>query len=1001
MKESSSTRDLQSLLDAIKASDVVENRVQLLTELKELIISETSELTSIIEALTTILSIAAKYLDLDISGCQGEFLGLGIKASAWCRKHLKMTLMSTEESPEEEHSDLFFEYFPNFLSHSKELLLNLLSYSAASFSAMARYPISSSKEFILTIKNFISEQLNLTKDALSEIKRIHGFGSEVQKVSQVVLDAVIRLCKVYCNGVNWDFDSLKMNEDKKVLVIEGASDADHVINITKCTIDKLCEVGILAANDGGSLVSVLNLSWKGVVTLLQLGKGALAATVDVASVVVSLISLAQQSLRCAAETWSLQLKETLTMTEAKRIFLPVKFYLINAVRIVSQYTTQAFSVYKEMVGCVVMISSLKFFLSKEEHLKSATEALVEILQPTSFHLLNSLLNSIQVKQEEKFQVLNWLFSDESNLNPVPRVSNGENLPYTVDGIHFSSCAAMAVQTFFLGRVNLFLELLKSSADLEDDVKFWMARKLQWLLDILVDEHVYAASLTLQVPVSRKNQEFIYQPFFHTIVNSLETFMVVMSSNPAWGEIESFLLENLLHPHILCWEIVTELWCFLLRHAETSLVRDIIDKLCALLGYTAFPEAVFSPGSALRKIARSICLIVTCCSQAVADQVYDAVTGDNKSQDSSMIYTALLMEGFPLTILSQRTRSTAKARVLTEYFCFVESFGSELPKTSGFEIYGAPVDALSATLLSQQVSISDPEMKTLKFLVAIIDKYRKCNDSKLKEIYCRLLTEVLTITSNMKHLYSCDEIEGVILELRNLFIPRPALSAEDSLLFQCKPNLANFMAGLGHVELAESDDNARTSAVWELYHMLLREQHWAFIHLALTAFGYFAARTPCVQLWRFVPQDAALSFDLESGNEADEDRFMAELKGFLDKESASILTKPTPDHTGMLLKEGLKLKEMLNKNLAINEEAAIGDDAMEVDEHNHGNKKRKFPDEIGKGVELLQSGLKVMGDGLSHWQHNQTGLNEIHDKILTHFSRLEDVVSHLVRLTGDA
>ena len=146
--------------------------------------------------------------------------------------------------------------------------------------------------------------------------------------------------------------------------------------------------------------------------------------------------------------------------------------------------------------------------------------------------------------------------------------------------------------------------------------------------------------------------------------------------------------------------------------------------------------------------------------------------------------------------------------------------------------------------------------------------------------------------------------------------------------------------------------------------------------------------------------AALSFDLESGNEADEDRFMAESKGFLDKESASILTKPTPDHTGMLLKEGLKLKEMLNRNLAINEEAAIGDDAMEVDAHNHGNKKRKFPDEIGKGVELLESGLKVMGDGLSHWQHNQTGLKEIHDKILTHFSRLEDVISHLVRLTCD-
>lgn len=297
-------------------------------------------------------------------------------------------------------------------------------------------------------------------------------------------------------------------------------------------------------------------------------------------------------------------------------------------------------------------------------------------------------------------------------------------------------------------------------------------------------------------------------------------------------------------------------------------------------------------------------------------------------------------------------------------------------------------------------MSDTEMKTLKFLVAIIDKYRKSDDRKLKDTYRRLLSEVLGIISNMKHLYSCDEMERVILELQNLFTSKPASSASDNLLFLCKPNLANFMAGIGHVELAESDENALTSAVWELYHVLLREQHWAFIHLALTAFGYFAARTSCNQLWRFVPPDAALSFDLESGNEADEDRFMSELKAFLEKECASLLTKPTPDHIEMLVKEGRKLKEILQRNPHINDEAVICD-AMEIEEENQGTKKRKLPDGISKGVELLLNGLKVMGDELSQWQHSQTGLTEIHDRFLAHFSRLEDVVSHLVSLTGDS
>ena len=134
---------------------------------------------------------------------------------------------------------------------------------------------------------------------------------------------MIWLCKVYTNDVNWDMYSARSEEIGKAIGNEVAAHVDHVINIAKCTIDKLCEVGILAANDGGSLVSVLNLSWKGVVTVLQLGRGTLATKVNVAGVILNLISLANQSLRHAAQTWSLQLKEAVSAAEGKRIFLPI------------------------------------------------------------------------------------------------------------------------------------------------------------------------------------------------------------------------------------------------------------------------------------------------------------------------------------------------------------------------------------------------------------------------------------------------------------------------------------------------------------------------------------------------------------------------------------------------------------------------------------------------------------------------------------------------------
>ncbi|KAF2314105.1 hypothetical protein GH714_022265 [Hevea brasiliensis] len=338
-------------------------------------------------------------------------------------------------------------------------------------------------------------------------------------------------------------------------------------------------------------------------------------------------------------------------------------------------------------------------------------------------------------------------------------------------------------------------------------------------------------------------------------------MIVVSSSNGWMELGLFWLENLLHPHFLCWEIIMELWCFLLRHAETDMV-----------------------------------------------------------------------------------------------------------------------------------SISDVGMKSLNFLVTIIRNFRNPADQLMKEHYHKLLSETLGIVSNIKHLYKSDEMEEVILELQNLFISGPA--ASDPLLYQCKPYLALFMGGLGEMEMSESDDCAKSSAVWELYHMLFREQHWALVHLAIAAFGYFAARTSCNQLWRFVPQNAALSYDLLSGNEATEERFMSELKAFLEKERALLTITPSFEQLELLVKEGLVLKEMVQK---------ISNKAMEreeIDADIQSNKRRKLPDAISKGVELLQSGMEVISDGISQWQQNQFEFSEHDDKFLTHIYQLKDVIARIIGLAGN-
>ncbi|KAK0608541.1 hypothetical protein LWI29_032140 [Acer saccharum] len=175
MERRCSSNELHNLIEAIKSSEVVENRVEMLTQLRDLDLSENSDLNYLIECLTTfwedftcldvsqcmlnktILHVAAKYVDSDLSGCLLQFLQLGVKASVWCGKHLKMTRMSNEESQEEEHCNLFFQ-----------LLMDFLSFSAASFLALTRYPVSNNEESMSIVEKFTLEQLNLTKDAISD-----------------------------------------------------------------------------------------------------------------------------------------------------------------------------------------------------------------------------------------------------------------------------------------------------------------------------------------------------------------------------------------------------------------------------------------------------------------------------------------------------------------------------------------------------------------------------------------------------------------------------------------------------------------------------------------------------------------------------------------------------------------------------------------------------------------------------------------------------------------
>lgn len=514
-----------------------------------------------------------------------------------------------------------------------------------------------------------------------------------------MIDSIIRFCGEQCQAKGWDNFAKCPKDEKGSLDCEGSTSVNPVVNIWKCALLKLCDLGILASKDGGHLVSILNTSWKGVVTLLQQGKGSLEGILNVSNIILQLISLAIGSLRSAAMSWLSASKEPISVAVARRTFVPVKFYLVNAVKISSLYPTQAYPVHRDITLCATMISCFRISLSKEKNFKIASELMSELLEQMSTSLLYSILNSDEVKAEMKFEILDSLFSEGCHDSSHEDSCGKDTMQ--LEKIFSKTCDSIScANALLLGRILLFICLLRSSINAEESVKLGITRKLEWLFNMLVDEDVYACILSMQIPLSygtKEKTETVWEPMFCSIVESLKTFMVAASCGIAWGELVSFFLCNIFHPHLLCWEIIMDILCFLMRYAENNLVNDIIDKLCSCFKLVAHLPSLLDPGSSSRKIARSISLLVKCGTQSAADQVYSSIIGGDRSQLSSVMLTAFLMEGFSLQLLSDNLREIARKRITTDYCGFVGTSHGRLLRDGNSILSAAPVFALSASL----------------------------------------------------------------------------------------------------------------------------------------------------------------------------------------------------------------------------------------------------------------------------------------------------------------
>ncbi|XP_048572542.1 uncharacterized protein LOC125552878 [Triticum urartu] len=999
--------ELVDLLEGIRTSEVLESRTCLINQLEGSSQFSAEDLGLILETLTaswdesrcsgvshcllhkSVLQVVLKCAELDTAACLPQFLTLGAKASSWCGKHLIWFTESIDESEalqEEEHNCLCLE----IISLTLNISIKLLPMAAKCITV----------DVVHTIGGFISELLTLTENSIVD-KRVNGTAAHVAKAAPAFLDETIKLCRAYCEAAKSDIGRISMPTEEITVKLQLPDLTSDVVRITACTIQTLCKIGTYAASSGGSQVALLNVSWKGVVSLLQLGKGLIEVKVSVSDIISTLISLVIESLRVAADTWCTSLQEALGVSEARRAFLPIKFFLINAVRICSVYPSEALTIYKDMIRCVLVISSSSILFSKDPLLKAAYEPLVELLESNSFHLLDTLMKSSEVRLESKCQLVQYFLENEEANGPA---QVGQNDQREINLVSLSCIFSLDPdvdnrnRALLPAKLIVFLHFLTISPNLDEEVVIELSKKLQSLLNVLTLEDVYSFVLGCHIPTVYSADHppvVVWQPVYTFLIQALKTYMIAAAaaSSVAWNEVEAFLLESLFHPHFFCLEILTELWCFFTRCAESETSTYLINQLFLLLKTAASSEKVLAPLSAFRKVARAFCIILSYASCATVDQIYTCVLNDHNSSKSSVLHLALLMEGFPFDSLSDGIRVHAVNQLFTSFVGYLQSslknHGAIVLPTSSSGVIGLPVHALASALQRCEIkdySLIDGKSITtmFKFSISLINLYRTAPDSS-KGHLAQLISSVLDIISNMRHLCAFYQMEKLTLELHTLFMS----SSDNSkaVLSQCKPSLASFMAILGHLNSSEDDSNSLCSAMPDLYHLLVRERHWALVHLAMGSFGYFAARTSFTQLWRFVPGDAALSYNTNTGVDIDENGFMLELRAFLQKEVALRADKWSEEQVCFLVSEGRVLKKLVETTSEIpqaperEEKAAI---SMDVN-----TKKRKLPDGIGEGMALLQNGLKVMRSAL-----DETDSAELKDRLATHLSRLESAVSQI-------
>jgi hypothetical protein len=431
-----------------------------------------------------------------------------------------------------------------------------------------------------------------------------------------------------------------------------ATHSDRRVHTVRYGLKMFVDLGCFAMENGKDWVGFLNIAWKSVIALIQttIGREALSNLIDVEQVIVAVIHCTVDSLETVAETCKLLTGKCdgSEVAEFKRLCIPVKFFLINAVRIATSYPNQAAAVFREIGACGCKIAAFGHELSKHVSLRFAAEVFAETVEPSLYILLHTLLNSSELAFSYKRLILENLVGIDGDSIFAELNENGCETKKAGQ----LSDQEVSVQ---VSRLTIFLGLLRSCKEYGEDVLFELVKKLDSIFQIISGSKVYPEVFQLHVLVKQSSAKATWQCLYITILKTLQIFFITIADTNAWEEAEAFLFCNILHPHALCRELILDVWCFISRHCETSITEVHIRCLLRILNEFISVRLASHLDWPIQMLGRLICQLVKASPNLLGTSaIRDLALGEDlfSSPAKSTLGTVLMKEHFPISRLPE-------------------------------------------------------------------------------------------------------------------------------------------------------------------------------------------------------------------------------------------------------------------------------------------------------------------------------------------------------------